>query len=177
MGSEFSEDLWIVQNVKLPEKGYYVDLGCAWPVQFSNTAFLRNRGWRGLCVDGNPIYAQHWKGVEEFTCCLLGDGNPVLFDPNGVPELSRVGSGIITPTIRLCDLVANQTRIDFLSVDLEGHEFEALRHFDFQKFRPQVIVAEYSTHGIGEDFRVRDMIVELGYQVRFQSKANLIYTT
>jgi hypothetical protein len=176
MGSEFSEDLWIIQNVKLPDNGFYVDLGCAWPEQYSNTAFLRKRGWRGLCVDGNPIYAPKWKDVEEFTCAIIGDGNPALFEANGVPELSRVGSGQIVPTIRLCDLLSNQTRVDVLSCDLEGHEFEALRTFDWQKFRPQVVISEYNTYGIGEDFRVRDMLLELGYAVRHQTKANLIYT-
>ena len=47
------EDEWIDKNLPLPEKGFYVDIGCEHPFNHSNTAFLRDRGWKGLAIDGN----------------------------------------------------------------------------------------------------------------------------
>lgn len=174
MNSEFGEDIWIQENIALPEHGFYLDLGCAWPVRYNNTAFLRAKWWAGINVDGNPRYEREWVGVAPFTCCVIGDGKPVLFDAEGVPELSRVGSGQEIPTRRLDDLLRFSSAVDFISCDLEGHEFAALSTFDW-KHRPKMIVSEYNTHGIGEDYRVRDMLLALGYSVVHQTKANLIF--
>lgn len=176
MGSERSEDLFIMQHIKLPENGFYLDLGCAWPEQYSNTAFLRKRGWRGLCVDANPLYAQEWQGVETFICAVIGNGSPVKFEYNPAKDLSRVSeNGIMLPALRLDDLLNGWPKVDVLSVDLEGHEFEALCTFPWESQTPKVIIAEYNTHGIGEDFRVKDMLFPLGYNVVHKNVANMIF--
>lgn len=173
--SEYGEDQWIEAHVHMPHGGFYVDLGCAWPHINSNTAFLRRRGWRGLAVDGNPAYAHDWVGVEKFVHAVIGDGGEVLFELNPNPDLSRVGSGQAIQTVRLDSLLEGIERIDFLSVDLEGQEFAALQTLDWSKHQPPVIIAEYNTHGIGEDFRVRDMLIEKGYRAAHQTIANLVY--
>ena len=36
-----------------------------------------------------------------------------------------------------------ETKFDFLSLDVEGHELEVLKGFDITKFSPKVIVVEY----------------------------------
>lgn len=174
--AERLEDKWIAENIQLPEHGYYLDLGCAWPKQYSNTAFLRDRGWSGLAIDGNNHYAPYWHGIAPFMHAVIGDGNPVQFESNGVPELSRVGSGPTVPTYTLENLIVGSPEIDFLSCDLEGHEFAALSTLDWTKHRPKVVISEFSTHGLGEDFRVRDMLVALGYTVRLVNEANIVFT-
>ena len=37
----------------------------------------------------------------------------------------------------------NNLEIDFLSVDIEGSELLALKNFNFEKYKPKVIVIEY----------------------------------
>ena len=37
----------------------------------------------------------------------------------------------------------NNLEIDFLSIDIEGSEFLALKNFDFNKYNPKVIVVEH----------------------------------
>jgi hypothetical protein len=48
------------------------------------------------------------------------------------------------PTITLDDLLGQQgvDRIDFLSMDIEGHEPEALAGFDIQRWRPRLVCIE-----------------------------------
>jgi Methyltransferase FkbM domain len=174
--AEFGEDKWISEHIKLPEIGFYLDLGCAWPCLNSTTAFLRDRGWSGINIDGNPVYAPNWDGVGLFTNCVIGDGKPVQFEINGVPELSRIGSGEITPTRRLDDLLQFSPSVDFIACDLEGAEFDALCTFDWKKHKPPVVVSEYNTYGLGEDFRVKEMLEKTGYLERYRTKANLIFT-
>lgn len=176
MGSEYGCDLWIMQHIKLPENGFYLDLGCAWPEHFSNTAFLRKRGWRGLCVDASPLYAQDWKGVETFICAVIGNGSPVGFEFADAPDLSRVKKdGITMPTLRLDDLLGGWPKVDVVSLDLEGSEFDALCTFPWESQTPKLIISEYNTHGIGEDFRVRDMLIPVGYKAVHQTVANIIF--
>ena len=35
-------------------------------------------------------------------------------------------------------------KIDFITIDIEGHEYETLRTFDFKKYQPSIIVIEYN---------------------------------
>lgn len=174
--SEFGEDLWIMENVALPPTGFFCDLGCAWPFLYSTSAFLREKGWFSANVDGNASYEPHWQGVAPFTHAVIGDGKEALFESNGVPELSRLGSGEIVQTRRLDDLLEFSPKVDALFVDLEGAEFTALQTFDWKKNQPLVIVSEYNTFGLGEDYRVRDMLLEMEYTERHRTKANIIFT-
>ncbi len=177
MASEYGEDLWIEQNVTLPAHGFYLDLGCAWPGMYSNTEFLRKRGWPGLAVDGNPAYADNWRGVERFLCAVIGDGEPLRFLCHDAPDLSRVSpEGAVRLSTPLRQIVETLPPIDFISCDLEGHEFDALSTFDFGKHRPKVIISECSTYGIGEDFRVCDLLAELGYRIAHKTVANHVFT-
>lgn len=177
MGSEYGDDLWIMANIDLPSEGFYLDLGCAWPEQYSNTAFLRKRGWRGLCVDANPIYAPDWKGVEKFVCAVAGDGNPMWFEYNDAPDLSREsGNGILLPTIRLDYLLKGFPKVDVLSCDLEGNEFKALKTLGWDAQRPKVIISEHSTFGLpSPDTRVRELLLPFGYRIVHTNEANDIF--
>jgi hypothetical protein len=176
--SERGEDLFVMQHVKLPEKGFFLDVGCAWPCLYSNTAFLRDRGWIGCCIDGNASYEPSWKGVAPFTHCVIGDGKPAYFESHGVPELSRFGQGDrseFVTTKRLDDLLQFSPHVDFLSIDTEGSEFDALQTFDWHRNQPICIIAEHSTYGIGRDERVRLMLEAIGYSVKLENEANYVF--
>lgn len=194
--SERGEDAFIDSLGILPDKGFYLDVGCAWSCLYSNTAFLRDHGWKGINVDGNASYAPSWEGVALFTNCVIGDGKPAHFESNGVPELSRFGQGQnseLVPTKRLDDLLQFSAHVDFLSIDTEGSEFDALQTFDWKKNRPICICAEYSTAGAKpenlpewaryseqkqaiEDFRVKEFLESMGYSECCRNDANIIFT-
>ncbi len=174
MASEYGEDIWIKENVALPAKGYYLDLGCAWPEYNSNTTFLRAMGWDGVAVDANPIYSTDWHGKGKFVTCIIGDGNDAEFEFNPAPDLGRIGKGTPVKT-RTIETIIESDHIDFISCDLEGHEFEALSRLNFTKYKPLVIVSEYDTAGKGRDFRVANLLVHMGYEIRHMTKANFVF--
>lgn len=191
--AEFGEDQWMRENVKLPNDGFYVDAGCAWPQTNSTSSFLRDMGWSGCCIDANPTYEPKWRGISPFTCCVIGDGLPASFEFHGVPELSRIGNGEIVQTKRLDALLQYSPHVDVLLIDVEGREFEALKTFDWVKNRPLVVCSEYSTYSgkpaelpqgcfyneektAIEDFRVKEMLEAMGYTERHRTKANIIFT-
>ncbi len=172
--SEYGEDRWIAENLTLPRDGVYVDLGAAHPHYASNTAFLRDRGWWGLSIDGN----EEWRSCYQtgFFRAIISPHPKVWFKENGL--MSRIGAeGEERTALPLQPILDGFGigDIDYLSVDLEGAEFDAFQTFDLAKVRPKIIVAEYSTAGIGEDFRLRDYLLARGYKVVHQTVANLIY--
>ena len=177
MPSQFGEDKWIEKNLKLPERGFYLDVGCAGPVDCSNTEFLRKRGWEGMAIDANANYFDLWRDHLHFVCALVSVHPLVPFDYKAMSTHSRVGGVVVHGTTTLDRLMqgAERDRVDFLSLDVEGHEYEALRSLDIDKYRPEVVVSEFLTDGIeGEDWRVRDYLITCGYELVHQTLVNII---
>ncbi len=170
-------DEWIANNLPLPERGVYVDVGAAEPKWTSNTAFLRDRGWTGVGIDGNPNYARLW--TTPFVCAVIAKDPEVRFSIEDNAQVSRIRpEGKCVRSMPLSMILENEgiTKIDFLSVDIEGAEFDAFQTFDWEKIRPTIIVSEYSTEGLGEDFRVRDMLLGSGlYEVVHRTTPNLVF--
>ena len=52
--SQFGEDKWLVDNVELPAKGFYVDVGAGNPINLSNSYLFEKLGWNGLLIDADP---------------------------------------------------------------------------------------------------------------------------
>lgn len=175
--SEFGEDEWLHRNNHLGGTGMvYVDVGAADPVTGSNTALLRDLGWTGLAVDGNPAYAFKWKTPFELAVVSTESEVPFNFHPNHVVSRVEAGNPIV-PAVSLESILERRGigKIDLLSLDVEGHEFEALTSMDLAAHQPRIIISEYNTQGLGFDWRVRDFLMDRNYYVVHQTLANLVY--
>jgi hypothetical protein len=179
--SEYGEDAWIYAHCQLPASGFYVDIGCAYPDHNSNTSFLRQMGWKGIAIDGNPAYAPDWAGRSEFVCAVLSDSPDAAFEicvEN--PAMSRITGRGSNHTVNLNDLLESEVAIDFLSIDIEGHEFDVLNTLNWNLWQPDIIVAEYATlqpdgKTVKLDYRVRDMLLATGYREIHRTVANIVY--
>lgn len=187
--SERGEDKFIAEHIfmprwgVLPKWGTYVDLGCAHPQRYSNTAFLRDLGWRGLAVDGNRDYWQHWgpemAGHTHFVHAVVADGQPVPFIKHENSAISRIGEGGEMVESRTLQSILDEYqigRIDVLSLDLEGAEFDAFQTFNLQRHLPWIIVAEFNTAGLGEDDRLRRHLAKTKrYDLVHKTESNEIF--
>jgi len=175
--SEYSEDEWIDRNLNLPEKGVYVDCGAAYPFLRSNTAFLRERGWKGVAIEGNPYYLPEW--TSNLVIAVLSQNPEARFDYHYAPDLSGIrpeGTPVRCRTLESILIEYGIEKVDFLSLDLEGSEFDALLSMNIARHEPSIIVSEYATAGKSDDWRVRDYLNTLGYKQVHQTVANAIYT-
>lgn len=144
--------------------GVFLDVGCWHPVSDSNTYYLEEHlGWSGIGVDALPELAPKWKRrrpKSKFANFLVTDrsGGEEIFhraddmsdissveklekDPGGAPvKLTEIKVPIITLTKLLDDHGIKQ--IDFLSMDIEGHEPPALAGFDIDRFKPALACVE-----------------------------------
>ncbi|MBW2273109.1 MAG: FkbM family methyltransferase [Deltaproteobacteria bacterium] len=145
--------------------GFFLDVGCAWPIRASNTYYLeKHLGWSGIGVDALADYARGWAKMRprsKFFSYLVTDRSgaagaffksPGLGLSSTSRELAsgnRFGRGMETteievPMITLDDLLDREgvEKVDLVSMDIEGHEPEALAGFDIERFQPELLVIE-----------------------------------
>ena len=67
--SQELEDKWIDENLILPDKGTFLDIGACYPIYISNTYFFEhNKGWNGLAIEPDPIY---FNELKKYRICNL----------------------------------------------------------------------------------------------------------
>jgi FkbM family methyltransferase len=119
-------------------------------------------GWHGIAVDALPEYAERWKRrrpKSKFFNYLVTDHDDAIepFYRSELPGISSIqkpfkGPGgddltfeeIRVPTITLTRLLEQNgvSKIDFLSMDIEGAELLALAGFDIDRFHPELACIE-----------------------------------
>jgi FkbM family methyltransferase len=167
--SVFDEELIIRDFFQDRRGGFFLDVGCAWPVRASNTYYLeKHLGWTGIGIDALAEYGPAWTAKRpnsRFFSYLVTDRSGVkeIFfksPDSGLSSTQRdLASGEIfgldlepekveIHTITLDDLLDREgvTKIDLLAMDIEGHEPKALAGFDIERFRPELAVIERPLH-------------------------------
>lgn len=190
------ESNWLIGYglTSTPRIGVYVDLGCAHPVNKSLTHFVREAGWRGVAVDANPDYRPDWERArfgDHFEQAILSSQPEARFafhensftsriSPTAAddrPEQWGIQAVMTSATTPLKEILAQHGigKIDILTVDLEGHEFEVLTTLDFELHQPEVVIVEYVTSGEGIDCRAANLLIEKGYRLIQVFTSNLIF--
>ncbi len=179
--SQANEELIIRDFFQDRRDGFYLDVGCAFPVQYSTTYYLEKYlGWRGIGIDALDIYAKNWKLLRpksKFFTFYVDDHSDDIktFYRAGVPALSsgikdRVFNGrtlnqheVEVPTITLNKLLElnGVEKVDFLSMDIEEAEPAALRGFDIERYAPKLVCIE-ATPSIRKD--IQAYFEEHGYE-------------
>lgn len=164
--SECGEDAVISRYFKYPKQGTYVDIGCNHPVQNNNTYLFYRLGWRGVCVDANPMFAKDFaehRPEDKFIACGVGDSNGTLpfyrfdaghvvstFDKSHADFWVQASGGTSQyhveqiPIKNVNEILheAGVTQIDVLSVDVEMLDTMVIKAFDYNRWRPRVIAVE-----------------------------------
>ena len=155
----------LVNNIfKNIDKGFYVDIGCGHPVKNNNTYLLNKKGWHGINIDldnENINLFDIYRPSDENISTAISDkiGKEDLFFYHSKSAINTINKKtadyqnakvssikkIKTNTLNnvLNNSKYNSLKIDFLSIDIEGSEFLALKNFDFNKYNPKVIVVEH----------------------------------
>ncbi len=177
--SQTDEETFIRDFFKDRRGGIFVDVGASHYRVNSTTYFLdRHLGWRGLAIDAlakfAPQYAEHRPNTQFFSF-YVADKSDVEQDFMVVRSNDRLSSGvdpqaglrdhdtIKVPTIRLDDLLAREgiDGMDFLSMDIEMAEPQALAGFSIEKYRPALVCIE--VHPPVRD-QIEQYFAEHGYE-------------
>ncbi len=150
----------IFSNIK---KGKYIDLGCNHPIKHNNTYLLYKRGWNGINIDSDS------KSIEEFRKLREKDYNinSLISSKKGkikyyfyharsalntvdlelVKKRKAKPKKVINCNTETLNSVIEKSplknsKINLLSVDIENHEYEALKKFRFNKYKIDCIIVE-----------------------------------
>jgi FkbM family methyltransferase len=165
--SQFGEEKKISKLFDKNFKGTYVDLGCFHQVRSNNTFQFYKKGWKGLNIDLNPLTIDLFnfaRPLDTNICAAISNKNinkKLYFlgdlDSKNTLDLNHknwLGKHFninkkdfkikIVKTKTLNEILNKNKlyNIDFLNIDIEGHEFEVLKSVNFKKFNIKVICVE-----------------------------------
>ena len=161
--SMFGEDLIISKYFNNKKKGLYLDVGCYHPLEGSNTYLLYKKGWQGINLDANELSIELFnvarKKDQNFNIAISNKAKKVkIYFRKKINMLNTIDKktakinfrkGYQSKYVQTDSLnsVLNKSKfknkkIDFLNLDIEGNELEALKSFNFKKYRPKSICVE-----------------------------------
>lgn len=168
MAHNYNDDI-IARHV--PEKGFFLEIGCWDGEHISQTVALERKGWTGICVDPFP------KNFENRKCKLLkwaidtvsreADFIKVTIDRRHGGDVSYFSgfAHCIAKNETIRDIIFNHCdyetvkietmpvedlfnlcpkKIDFISIDTEGSEVDILANVDFKKYDIYCIMVEHN---------------------------------
>ena len=160
--SEHAEE-WIVRDFFQDRRGgVFVDVGANHYRRYSNTYYLEaSLGWSGLAIEPQSKfgaeYAQYRPSTTFIPMFVSDSSNrhAVLYVPKNdrIASFDRrfaetnsksVADAVSPDTATLDDILdrSRLERIDFLSIDIELHEPQALAGFSIDRFRPALVGIE-----------------------------------
>lgn len=164
--SQEGEDLILNRILGDKKKGFYVDVGAHHPKRFSNTYFFYKKGWNGINIDAMPgsmklfnIYRSKDINLEipisnrpqNLTYHLFDEPALNGFSNKLSQKRNKTSNYRLLSTIELkTDTLSNvldkylkdDQKIDFMTIDVEGLDFDVLKSLDLKKFRPKIILIE-----------------------------------
>jgi FkbM family methyltransferase len=202
-GSQFGEEKKLLKLFNRNQKGFYVDLGCFHPTRSNNTFKFYKRGWKGLNIDLNPLSIDlfNFARPKDINVCaaisnkkskkklyFLGDLDSKntldLNHKNWLGEHFNLNKSdfkikyIKTSTLGQILKKNKIYKIDLLNIDIEGHEYEVIKSFDFKKFNINVICIELLNFNKLSANRKKQLVLLLKknkFKLVDKSKINFIF--
>ena len=176
--AQAGQDFWVYGEVNNKMKGgYFVEVGSNDGITYNNTFLLESRfKWKGLCIEANPdIYIELEKNRRAvcINACISDSENEVVFNKEGLDggiifdmansDKANLSSNFVslqTYTLEKLFIKYNVPFVvDYLSMDIEGAEWYALRNFPFDKYRFNSMTIERP------DTNLRNLLQENNYIV------------
>jgi FkbM family methyltransferase len=160
------------------DAGFFVDVGAADPQVNSQSWHLEQLGWSGVLVEPRPEFAEKLRcarraQVFEAACSSPRNaGRTMTLRVRG--GLSTLNGNLVVAGLKPHNEISVQIRtlddvlveaqaprpIDFLSIDVEGHETELLDGFDLARWQPRLLLIEDHAKSL----KLHRLIQQRGYK-------------
>jgi FkbM family methyltransferase len=164
--SQDGEDIVIAELFKDKLEGFYVDVGAHHPQRFSNTYYFYLKGWSGINIDAMPGSMKIFDDLRSRDINLeipISDKSEILtyyeFDepalnsfslPLSQERITTSNYKIVAETQLKTHTLAEvldkylppKQTIDFLSIDVEGLDYQVVSSNNWDKYKPKVILVE-----------------------------------
>ncbi|MGB4811059.1 MAG: FkbM family methyltransferase [Methylophilaceae bacterium] len=174
--AQFGEDKILYNLFNQKTDGICVEVGGYDGVTGSNTYFFEQLGWKCLIVEPMPEYCKKIKCIRNCEVAEIAasdtKGNVNFYVAEGVETLStmendaahfkridkegargikeiRVKTDLLTRIL----LDRGISQVDFLTLDVEGHELSALSGLSFEQIKPRILIIEDNSLGASDEVK------------------------
>lgn len=203
--SQCGEDIvveFVLHNYFGIDNPSYLDIGAHHPVYLSNTHLFYLKGARGVCIEPDPNLFRQIKKIRKNDLCLnigvstrhetkadfyvMSSKTLSTFVKEEAERFLGYGNQKIEKVLSIRletinDIINNyfDKCPDFVSIDVEGLDFEILQSLDFARYRPKVFCIETITHSTNKTGRkineIMDFMQDKGYSVYADTNINTIF--
>lgn len=192
--SQFGQDVFLLDTLLKNRKGgVFVDVGGNDPVFWNNTYLLEKNDWSGVAFEPQQEFYKKWSEFRTAQCFpyAIGDKEGIvsfsegLTDSHGFSGVSgfnkTASDNIKTYNVQQYPLSKilkdkNITKVDYLSIDVEGYEMNVLRGIDFETcdihivdvendigFKKVPFIGKYLGSTFGDN-KIRTFLKKKGYK-------------
>jgi len=164
--SQEGEDLLLARIFENQTDGFFVDVGALHPQRFSNTFKFYKLGWRGINIDAMPQSMIEFNKIRPedinleipvsdkkevlsyyiFNEPALNTFSKEMAEERSKKEIYNVQKVVDIETRTLTDILDKYLpegrAIDFLTIDVEGLDFQVLKSNNWEKYQPKMILLE-----------------------------------
>lgn len=190
------EEFWRAEHGD--QTGFYVEIGGYHPVRFSNTYRLYKKGWNGVIVEPTPgkkrlfeiirprdVFVPKAAGLTTAKKSLYTFSESALnkiLDENEHANRRPIGAKVViveqVPTNKIFEeTVPKGTKIDLLSIDVEGNEMPVLKSINWLITAPNFILIEDDNFKINEPKQSETYryLTTQGYCPIARTRRNVLY--
>ena len=202
-GTQFGEDKYIVNLFEKNFKGNYLDIGCYHPTRHNNTHLMYKNGWSGINIDLNPLTIELFNFmrpkdtninvgisdsedekklyfIDELNTQNTLDQNQLNFlkSHHNIKDHEIIEKKIKTKSL---DTILNEHKfynIDFMNLDIEGHELKVLKNINFEKIKIKYLCIEMIEHNkksIENNEKIKYLLFQNNYKLIKNFNYNYIY--
>jgi FkbM family methyltransferase len=177
------------------QNGFFVDIGAHDGITGSNTYIFEQLGWEGICVEPQSdvfLQLKKFRNCDCYNVAISSQSNESVefFKAYGENTLSGLNEGMDeshknrakesgkTKVIKVKTMTFNEMmekyphvkNIDFMSIDVEGHEMEILKTIDFEKYSFRLLTIEKS-----EPRKIKELLNQKGYKILMELGPDIMF--
>ena len=185
--SEVRQDIFFLNQINFKRDGFFVDIGASDGITFSNTYLIeKNYGYKGILVEPSKFQAQNIEKIRKAKLidkCVWSESGKILkfIDAGNLSTIKnfiksdsfykeRINKKVFdVETISLTDLLDQSnapSKIEYLSIDTEGSEFDILAAHDFSKYSFDVITCEHNF--TDKRNKIYELLLSKNYERKFE---------
>ena len=202
-GTQFGEDKFIINLFEKNFKGKFLDVGCYHPTRHNNTYLMYKKGWSGINIDLNPLTIELFNFmrprdinintgisdsnsekklyfIDELNTQNTLDENQLNFLKNhhNIKDHEIIEKKIKTENLNTILDEHKYYHIDFMNLDIEGHELNVLKTINFQKIVIRYLCIEMIEHNkqsSENNDKIKDLLILNNYELIKKFDYNYIY--
>ena len=202
-GSQFGEDKYIIELFDRNFKGKFLDVGCYHPIRHNNTYKMYKNGWSGMNIDLNPLTIDLFNFmrprdininsgvsdteiekklyfIDELNTQNTLDNNQLNFlkDHHNIKDSEILEKKIKTRNLNNILDDYKFYNIDFMNLDIEGHELKVLETLNFNKINLKYLCIEMIEHNresILNNEKIKDLLSKNNFKLIKNFDFNFIY--